>query len=136
MAPVFEAALHSLKGCRHVIDIRNAGLMGAVELAPREGQPTQRAMDVFRRCYDAGVLVRTTGDTIALTPPLIVSEKRDRADHRHAARRHPGRGLNGAMQQQARKARASRRRSRTGSAGAPCPAAAGTARCSIRRPAR
>ncbi len=75
IAPVFEEALHSLKGCRHVIDIRNAGLMGAVELAPRAGAPTLRAMDVFRRCYDAGVLVRTTGDIIALTPPLIVAEK-------------------------------------------------------------
>jgi beta-alanine--pyruvate transaminase len=74
MAPAFEEALHALKGTRHVIDVRNAGLMGAVELAPREGQPTQRAMEVFRRCYEAGVLVRTTGDTIALTPPLIVSE--------------------------------------------------------------
>jgi beta-alanine--pyruvate transaminase len=74
LAPALEAALHALKGCRHVIDIRNIGLMGAVELAPREGQPTQRAMDVFRRCYDAGVLVRTTGDTIALTPPLIIAE--------------------------------------------------------------
>jgi beta-alanine--pyruvate transaminase len=75
LAPVLEKALHSLKGCRHVIDVRNIGLMGAVELAPREGQPTQRAMDVFRRCYDEGVLVRTTGDTIALTPPLIVEEQ-------------------------------------------------------------
>jgi beta-alanine--pyruvate transaminase len=74
LAPVLESALHGLKGCRHVIDVRNFGLMGAVELAPRHGQPTQRAMDVFRRCYDAGVLVRTTGDTIALTPPLIVAE--------------------------------------------------------------
>jgi beta-alanine--pyruvate transaminase len=74
MAPAFEEALHALKGTRHVIDIRNAGLMGAVELTPREGQPTQRAMEVFRRCYEAGVLVRTTGDTIALTPPLIVSQ--------------------------------------------------------------
>ena len=74
LAPAFEEALHALRGCRHVIDIRNAGLMGAVELVPREGAPTQRAMDVFRHCYEAGVLVRTTGDTIALTPPLIVSE--------------------------------------------------------------
>jgi beta-alanine--pyruvate transaminase len=74
LAPAFEDAIHGLKGARHVIDIRNSGLMGAVELAPREGQPTQRAMDVFRRCWDAGVLVRTTGDTIALTPPLVVSE--------------------------------------------------------------
>jgi beta-alanine--pyruvate transaminase len=74
MASVFEDALHALKGTRHVIDVRNAGLMGAVELAPRDAAPTQRAMDVFRHCYGAGILVRTTGDTIALTPPLIVSE--------------------------------------------------------------
>ncbi len=74
LAPAFADALHSLKGARHVIDIRNLGLMGAVELESRAGQPTQRALDVFRRCFDAGVLVRTTGDTIALTPPLIVSE--------------------------------------------------------------
>jgi beta-alanine--pyruvate transaminase len=74
LAAPFADALHALRGAPHVIDIRNAGLMGAVELAPREGAPTTRALDVFRRCYDAGVLVRTTGDTIALTPPLIVSE--------------------------------------------------------------
>ncbi len=74
LAPVFEDALHALHGCRHVVDIRNAGLMGAVELAPRPGAPTQRAMDVFRRCYDAGVLVRAAGEAIALTPPLIVTE--------------------------------------------------------------
>jgi beta-alanine--pyruvate transaminase len=74
LAPAFEDALHALNGCRHVIDIRNCGLMGAVELAPREGRAGERAMDVFRRCYDAGVLVRTTGDTVALSPPLIVAE--------------------------------------------------------------
>lgn len=74
LAPVFEEALHGLRGEPRVIDIRNFGLMGAVELAPREGEPTVRALEVFRRCYEAGVLVRTTGDTIALTPPLIVAE--------------------------------------------------------------
>ncbi len=74
LAPAFEAALHSLKGAPHVIDIRNIGLMGAVELEPRPGQPTERALDVFRHCFDQGVLVRTTGDTIALTPPLVVDE--------------------------------------------------------------
>ncbi|MCK6371567.1 MAG: aminotransferase class III-fold pyridoxal phosphate-dependent enzyme, partial [Gammaproteobacteria bacterium] len=70
----FADALHSLKGSRHVIDIRNCGLMGGVELAPRDGQPTQRALDVYRHCFDAGVLVRTTGDTIALTPPLVITD--------------------------------------------------------------
>ncbi len=72
LAPVFEDALHSLKGAPHVIDIRNVGLMGAVELEPRKDQPTLRALDVFRHCFGNGVLVRTTGDTIALTPPLII----------------------------------------------------------------
>lgn len=74
MTPVFADALHSLRGARHVMDIRNCGLMGGIELTPREGEPTLRALEVFRRCFDAGVLVRTTGDTVALTPPLIISE--------------------------------------------------------------
>ncbi len=71
LAPHLEAALHGLKGLPHVIDIRNFGLLGAVELEPITGQPTARALDVFGRCFDEGVLVRTTGDTIAFTPPLI-----------------------------------------------------------------
>jgi len=74
LAPVFEAALHELADAPHVIDVRNLGLMGAVELEPRPGAPTQRALDVFRAALDAGVLVRTTGDSIALTPSLIVTE--------------------------------------------------------------
>jgi beta-alanine--pyruvate transaminase len=72
LAPAFADALHSLKGAPHVIDIRNIGLMGAVELEPRKDQPTLRALDVFRHCFANGVLVRTTGDIIALTPPLII----------------------------------------------------------------
>jgi beta-alanine--pyruvate transaminase len=72
LAPAFADGLHSLKGAPHVIDIRNIGLMGAVELEPRKDQPTLRALDVFRHCFANGVLVRTTGDIIALTPPLII----------------------------------------------------------------
>lgn len=72
VAPHLESALHELKGLPHVIDVRNFGLLGAVELEPIPDQPTARALDVFARCFDDGVLVRTTGDTIALTPPLIV----------------------------------------------------------------
>lgn len=69
----FAEALHSLKGAPHVIDIRNIGLVGGIELAPRAGAPTQRAFDVFLDCYhQQGVLIRTTGDTIALSPPLII----------------------------------------------------------------
>lgn len=70
----FADALHSLKGEPNVIDIRNYGLIGAVELTPIDGEPTARAMDVFRRCYDNGVIIRTTGDTLAFSPPLIISE--------------------------------------------------------------
>jgi beta-alanine--pyruvate transaminase len=72
LAGAFADMLHSLKGEPHVIDIRNIGLMGAVELTPRAGAPGLRALEVFRHCFEHGVLVRTTGDTLALTPPLII----------------------------------------------------------------
>ncbi|MEC7860688.1 MAG: aspartate aminotransferase family protein [Pseudomonadota bacterium] len=71
----FADALHSLKGEPHVIDIRSLGLIGAVELTPIEGQPTARAINIFRDCYDKGLIIRTTGDTIAFSPPLIVKEQ-------------------------------------------------------------
>jgi len=72
MAPVFENALHSLKGAPHVIDVRNIGLVGGIELEPIAGNPGRRAFDIFLECWQRGVLIRTTGDTIALSPPLIV----------------------------------------------------------------
>jgi len=75
MAPHFEDALHSLKGLPHVIDVRNIGLVGGIELAPIAGQPGKRAFDVFLECWERGVLIRTTGDTIALSPPLIIENK-------------------------------------------------------------
>lgn len=71
LAPYFENAVHSLKGLPHVIDIRNLGLMGAIELEPRPGAIGARAFDAFLACFERGVLIRTTGDTIALCPPLI-----------------------------------------------------------------
>jgi beta-alanine--pyruvate transaminase len=71
MEPYFAEAAHSLKGLPNVIDIRNIGLMAAFEMQPRAGKPTERATGVFHRCFDAGVLTRMTGDTIALSPPLI-----------------------------------------------------------------
>jgi len=74
LAPVWEEALHSLRDCPHVIDIRNEGLIGAVELAPIAGAPTKRAFQAFLDAYEAGILIRTTGDIIALSPPLIISE--------------------------------------------------------------
>ena len=74
LAPLWEDALHSLGGLPHVIDIRNIGLVGAIELEPIAGQPTKRAFSAFLKAYEAGLLIRTTGDIIALSPPLIVSE--------------------------------------------------------------
>jgi beta-alanine--pyruvate transaminase len=63
---------HSLRGLPNVIDVRDIGLIAGIELAPRPGKPAQRALDVFRRCFDQGLLVRVTGDIVALSPPLIV----------------------------------------------------------------
>ena len=72
LAPQWERAVHSLRGRQHVIDVRNIGLVGAVELEPRDGKPGTRAFDVFTDCFKRGVLVRQTGDIIALSPPLII----------------------------------------------------------------
>jgi beta-alanine--pyruvate transaminase len=72
MEPHFEAALHSLRGERNVIDIRNIGLVGGIELEPRPGAPARRALDAHIKCFEAGVLVRFTADIIALSPPLII----------------------------------------------------------------
>ena len=75
MAPVLENALHALKGTRHVIDIRNFGLVGAVELEPRAGAPGARAFQAFLDAYEKGVMLRTAGDIIAIAPSLIVEER-------------------------------------------------------------
>ena len=74
MAPKLEAALHSLKGARHVIDIRNLGLVGGIELEPRAGAVGRRGLEAHVKCFEAGVLVRFTGDILALSPPLIIEE--------------------------------------------------------------
>lgn len=75
LAPYWEDALHSLKGTKHVIDIRNMGLIGAIELQPIAGEPTKRAFQAFLDCYERGVLIRTTGDIIAMSPPLIIEKE-------------------------------------------------------------
>jgi len=74
LAPYWEEAMHSLRDCPHVVDIRNEGLIGAVELAPIPGEPTRRAFQAFLDAYAAGLLIRTTGDIIALSPPLIITK--------------------------------------------------------------
>lgn len=72
MQDEFAKALHSLQGEPNVIDVRNIGLVGGIELKPLDGQPAKRAFNVFLDCWDKGLLIRTTGDTIALSPPLII----------------------------------------------------------------
>jgi len=69
----WEQAIQSLRGLPHVVDLRNFGLIGAIELAPREGAPGARGYEVFERAFHEGdLLVRVTGDVIALSPPLII----------------------------------------------------------------
>ena len=74
LAQYWEDALHSLKDLPHVIDVRNLGLIGAVELEPMAGQPTKRAFSAFVKAFEAGILIRTTGDIIAMSPPLIIEK--------------------------------------------------------------
>ncbi|HSW09163.1 aspartate aminotransferase family protein [Aquabacterium sp.] len=71
----FAEALHSLKDAPNVIDIRNIGLVGGIELSPLPGEPAKRAFNIFLDCYEKGVLIRTTGDTLALSPPLIIERQ-------------------------------------------------------------
>lgn len=72
MQDYFAQGVHSLKGEPNVIDVRNIGLVGGIELSPLPGEPAKRAFNVFLDCWEQGVLVRTTGDTVALSPPLII----------------------------------------------------------------
>jgi beta-alanine--pyruvate transaminase len=69
----WQAALHGLAGLPHVIDVRNFGLVAGVELEPFPGQPGARGQAIFRAMFDSGLLIRVTGDIIALSPPLIIS---------------------------------------------------------------
>jgi len=71
---VFAEALHGLRDAPHVTDIRNFGLMGAIDLAPRPGKPGGRGYDMLVGALGRGALVRASGDTLAFSPPLIVSE--------------------------------------------------------------
>lgn len=75
LSPHFEDALHGLKDSSHVVDIRNYGLAGAIQLQPRDGEPGKRAMEVVLEAYRRGVLLRWTGDTIAVAPPFIIQRE-------------------------------------------------------------
>ena len=76
MSAAFEQAAHQLKGLPHVKDIRNLGLVCGIELEPLAGKPTARAYEVFERCFwEKNLLIRTTGDIIAISPPLIINHE-------------------------------------------------------------
>jgi beta-alanine--pyruvate transaminase len=70
----WEDGLHALRGLPHVIDIRNIGMMAGIELASLDGKLGARTSGVIRQAFDAGLLIRVTGDTIALSPPLIIDK--------------------------------------------------------------
>ena len=74
MEKYWEDAVHSLSDHPNVIDVRNIGLIGAIELEPITGEPTKRAFSAFLEAYEAGILIRTTGDIIAMSPPLIIEK--------------------------------------------------------------
>jgi beta-alanine--pyruvate transaminase len=74
LAPILEEAVHSLQGDSHVIDVRNIGLAAAIELAPIAGQPGLKGIKVFEKALDEGLLVRFSGDTLAVAPPFISTE--------------------------------------------------------------
>ena len=71
----FAECVHSLRDAPNVIDIRNIGLVGGIELTGIQGQPAKRAFNIFLDCYERGLLIRTTGDTLALSPPLVISRE-------------------------------------------------------------
>jgi beta-alanine--pyruvate transaminase len=75
IASYWEECVHSLKGLPHVIDLRNLGLVAAIELASIPGKPSVRGMECLQRCFERGLLIRTTGDIIALSPPLMIQKE-------------------------------------------------------------
>jgi len=74
LAPYWENALHQLKDCNNVIDIRNLGLVGAIELSSRDGAVGARAYDAMQLAYEKGLMIRVTGDIIAMSPPFIIEK--------------------------------------------------------------
>ena len=74
LAPYFEEKIHSLKDCKNVIDIRNIGLVGAVELAPSAEGIGKRGNEVMLEALKLGLLLRISGDIIAIAPPFIIEK--------------------------------------------------------------
>jgi len=75
LQPYFEDGLHALRGLPHVIDLRSIGMIGAVELEPIHGKPGARGYAALKAAFADGLLIRTTGDIIALSPPLVLERR-------------------------------------------------------------
>ena len=75
LEPYWADAVHALRGNPHIVDLRNIGLVAGIELEPRPGAPGARAFETFLKCFEHGLMVRSTGDTIALSPPLIIEKE-------------------------------------------------------------
>jgi beta-alanine--pyruvate transaminase len=74
MAPLIEQAAHSLKGTKHIVDIRNLGVIAALELEPRDKAVGAKGFEVMKKAWELGLMVRANGDTLAFSPPLIINE--------------------------------------------------------------
>lgn len=72
MSPCWEEAAHALRRCPHVVDVRTAGILAAIELSPRTNEPGRRGLECHHACFEAGVLIRNSGDTLVLSPPLVL----------------------------------------------------------------
>jgi beta-alanine--pyruvate transaminase len=74
LAPFWEEAVHSLRAVPKIIDIRNVGLVAGIELEPRAGKPGARGLETLVNCFQSGLLVRASGDIIALSPSLVIEK--------------------------------------------------------------
>jgi beta-alanine--pyruvate transaminase len=74
LEPYWADAVHSLRGSSKIVDLRNIGIVAGIELESRPGAVGARAFEVFLKCFAEGVLVRSAGDTLVLSPPLIVEK--------------------------------------------------------------
>jgi beta-alanine--pyruvate transaminase len=75
LAPYWEELMFSMKNLPNVVDVRNIGLMGAVEFTSVPGAPLRRTMDIFDRAFKKGALVRVAGPAIAMSPPLVSTKE-------------------------------------------------------------
>src|SRR5882724_7134218 len=73
LSPYWEEGVHSLKGLPNVVDIRNLGLAAGIDLAPK-GAVGTRGYEAFSKAFELGLMVRQSGDAIAMSPPLVIEK--------------------------------------------------------------